>query len=279
MHNQQPDPNVSNVPNPMNTPSPLIPQGSLLEQQKAKGKSNLFIAVFTILTIHVVLFAGLLMQGCKREKTDAALQEPTNSLASDSNLFAPANLPAPPTTSYYTEPPSNPAPLATMADSQKPAPFIPPSEPANPAPPLVTPAPPAGPGKSYTVARNDSFYKIAKAHGVSVKAIAEANPDVDPRKLRAGQVITVPSAASPAPETGGLGTPDANGSVYYVKAGDTLTRIAKLHGTTVKALRSLNNLKSDRLHVGQKLKVPSGKTAASEPTSSSVPFHQNQSVV
>ena len=46
----------------MNTPNPLIPQGSL--QQQSKGKSNLRIAVLTIVAIHVVVLGGLLMQGC-----------------------------------------------------------------------------------------------------------------------------------------------------------------------------------------------------------------------
>jgi hypothetical protein len=45
-------------------------------------------------------------------------------------------------------------------------------------------------------------------------------------------------------------------SLYVVKSGDTLTRIAKVHGTTVKALKSANGLDGDRLVVGEKLKIP-----------------------
>jgi LysM repeat protein len=44
--------------------------------------------------------------------------------------------------------------------------------------------------------------------------------------------------------------------VYMVKSGDTLVRIAKAHGTTVNALKSANHLKSDRVFVGEKLKLP-----------------------
>ena len=44
--------------------------------------------------------------------------------------------------------------------------------------------------------------------------------------------------------------------VYSVKSGDTLTIIAKTKGTTVKSLRAANNLKSDSIRVGQKLKIP-----------------------
>ena len=45
-------------------------------------------------------------------------------------------------------------------------------------------------------------------------------------------------------------------AVYAVKAGDTLTRIAKAHGTTVKAIEAANGLASDHIAVGAKLKLP-----------------------
>jgi LysM repeat protein len=45
-------------------------------------------------------------------------------------------------------------------------------------------------------------------------------------------------------------------TIYVIKSGDTLTRIAKAHGTTVKALKTANNLSNDRIVVGSKLKIP-----------------------
>jgi LysM domain len=45
-------------------------------------------------------------------------------------------------------------------------------------------------------------------------------------------------------------------TLYVVKSGDTLSRIAKAHGTTIKALKSVNGLASDRIVVGAKLKIP-----------------------
>ncbi len=44
--------------------------------------------------------------------------------------------------------------------------------------------------------------------------------------------------------------------LYVVKSGDSLTRIAKAHGTTVKALKAANGLEKDRIVVGAKLKIP-----------------------
>lgn len=47
---------------------------------------------------------------------------------------------------------------------------------------------------------------------------------------------------------------------YTVKKGDTLSKIAKDHGTTVTMIKKLNKLRSDRIYVGQKLKL-SGVTS------------------
>jgi LysM repeat protein len=50
--------------------------------------------------------------------------------------------------------------------------------------------------------------------------------------------------------------------VYVVKAGDTVEKIAKMHGTSVEAIKSENNLKSQILRPGQQLRVSSQKTKA-----------------
>ncbi len=43
---------------------------------------------------------------------------------------------------------------------------------------------------------------------------------------------------------------------YRVKAGDSLDKIAQSYGTTVKALKDLNGLTTDRIKINQKLKLP-----------------------
>ena len=50
------------------------------------------------------------------------------------------------------------------------------------------------------------------------------------------------------------GTADANG-IYRVRRGDTLGAIARRNHTTVAKLKRLNGLKSDRLSIGQRLRV------------------------
>lgn len=43
---------------------------------------------------------------------------------------------------------------------------------------------------------------------------------------------------------------------YRVKSGDSLEKIALIHNTTVKAIKELNALTTDRIRIGQELKLP-----------------------
>jgi len=72
---------------------------------------------------------------------------------------------------------------------------------------------------------------------------------------RASAVQAVPQSP---PVSQGSSLADAGHSmtVYVVKSGDTLSRIAKAHGTTVKTIEAANGLESDRILVGAKLKIP-----------------------
>ena len=251
----------------MNTPNPLVPQGSLLEQQKSKGKSNLFIAVFMILAVHVVVFAGLLMQGCKPKKADVKPEElsflgsatnPTpasETLAPAPQLSAPRDL-APAAPPAETTHASAPPPASTDFGA-----------PVTPAPgvlPTETPILPPAATQEYKVEKGDSFYTIAKAHGISVGALAKANPDANSRRLQVGQVLVLPApeaAVSAVATPGGAeaAAPAADGTTYSVKAGDNLTKIARSFGTTVKAIQRANGIRTTQLKVGQKLKIPAGK--------------------
>lgn len=54
-------------------------------------------------------------------------------------------------------------------------------------------------------------------------------------------------------------------SPYTVRAGDTLTRIARNCGTTINALKTANKLKGDLIFVGQKLIIPGGAASTATP--------------
>jgi LysM repeat protein len=232
----------------MNTPNPLVPQGTL--ERQSKGKSTIRIAIFTIISIHAVFFAGLLMQGCRRDDGKAAQKSADIS----------TNLP-PLDTGYPTQdvaqvvPPPPPAPTSAVPNIvNEVTPNVPP--PAAPEP-LVE-------GKPYTIAKGDTLAKIAKANHVTLSALTKANPTLDPSKLKVGQKIQIPPASKAAAGDLGFAEPGKAGAtagaagLYTVKPGETLTRIAKQHGITAKSLRAANNLKTDRLVVGQHLKIPAG---------------------
>ncbi len=229
----------------MNTPNPLIPQGSL---DNKKSKSNFRIVVIGILAFHAVLIVGLLMQGCKPDET----KNDTKQGANQTRALPP--LPTPPPSE-----PTNPVVPLTNKESAT----VPPVPPANPEP---IPAAPAA-AKEYTIVKGDYFEKIAKANGVTIAAIEKANPGVDPKKLKLGQKIQIPAATPKVSAKAAVleAAPTEGSSVYEVKSGDTLTKIATANGTTVKALRLANDLKTDKLKVSQKLKLPAKTAAATTP--------------
>ena len=236
----------------MNNANPLIPQGSLLEQ-KAKSKPHLRIAIF-IVAVHVVFLGGLLIQGCKREDQTLTTTATNETALPPLDTLYPGGVPASPT--------------GAMADLGTMAPII---STSNAPTPLVVPPAPAPTTQEYVVVQGDSFYSIGKKFGVSASAISKANPGVDSTRLRIGQKLQIP-APTTAPASPGLDTAVASVTeTYTVKSGDTLSRIARAHGTTVTALKELNGLTLDQIKIGQKLKLPA-KPAPAEPASPVVPF-------
>ncbi len=123
-------------------------------------------------------------------------------------------------------------------------------------------------GTEYIVVKGDTLGKIAKTKfGVTLKALEDANPGVQPTKLKVGQKLTIPAGGSAAPAaTGGSASPDmtaSGGEIYVVKSRDSMTKIAKAHGVSLKALKAANpNVDPSHIKVGQKLKIPAKPEAA-----------------
>jgi LysM repeat protein len=84
---------------------------------------------------------------------------------------------------------------------------------------------------------------------------AEQRPEKSSHQAAPATLNVTRQSAAPAASDN---TPASSSikSIYVVKSGDTLIRIAKVHGTTVKALKTANNLSNDRIMVGAKLKIP-----------------------
>lgn len=140
----------------------------------------------------------------------------------------------------------------------------------------------AGAG-SYVVKKGDTLSKIAAAHGIGWKVLAQANKISDPSKIKVGQTLVIPSkgeAISGGHKVGsGKGAVKSSGKgakavvgkadvsaegIYVVKDKDTIPGIAKKLGVKRSELMAVNNLDdaaTRKLQVGQKLKVP-GKASA-----------------
>jgi LysM repeat protein len=245
----------------MNTPSPLIPQGAL---PTTRSRSHIRIAVFTILAVHLVLLFALLMAGCKKTSDQTAKTDLPADTGAPIPPFDPNSLP---------NTGSNPAPaiastgtvpaVATSTSTPLPPPIQTPRQDETKPPTPVASG--LSEGTEHTIIKGDSFYTLSKKYNVSQRAIANANSGVDPTRLKIGQKIKIPPAspASATPAGNGATVASAGGEkLYTVKSGDTLNRIAKSNGVTLKALRAENSLKTDQIKVGQKLKIPSKESNA-----------------
>jgi LysM repeat protein len=119
---------------------------------------------------------------------------------------------------------------------------------------------------TYTIQRGDTLYSIATRFGVTVQAIAAANNIVNPNLIYAGQVLVIPDGSSgggdapapapPSPPAPAPNPPPSSGT-YVVKPGDTLFRIAVLHGVTMAAIVQANGIANPNIiYAGQVLTIP-----------------------
>ncbi|MCL6573393.1 MAG: LysM peptidoglycan-binding domain-containing protein [Bacillus sp. (in: Bacteria)] len=147
-----------------------------------------------------------------------------------------------------------------------------------PKPTLTVPTPvtapttkaPVTPTKTseYTIKSGDSLSKIALQFKMTVAQLKTLN-NLSSDMIYAGSTLKVsgtttvkpPAATKPPVAKPPVPTPV---SEYQVKSGDTLGEIAGLYNISLQALKTNNNLTSDMIYVGQKLKV-SGK-AVTTPT-------------
>lgn len=106
--------------------------------------------------------------------------------------------------------------------------------------------------------------EFCKAVIAKEKALADApsaTPETvlaNPEKTSAKAPDTKQSAPAPAKaKPSNTSAPAATAKVYKVVSGDTLSKIASKHGTTVAALVKLNGIKDpNKINVGQAIKLP-----------------------
>jgi membrane-bound lytic murein transglycosylase D len=106
--------------------------------------------------------------------------------------------------------------------------------------------------RTHRVRTGETLSHIGRRYGVSVAALRSANGNVDPRRVRAGQTLRIPTASGTR-----VAQAQARASVRYhrVNRGENLTVIARRYGVTVRQIQSWNSLRTTRIQAGQRLRV------------------------
>jgi LysM repeat protein len=150
---------------------------------------------------------------------------------------------------------------------------------------LTTSVPAAAAERAVVLGRGDTLWGLAQAHGCTVEQLRAANDLDADASLRIGRKLVVPrcqgepAKASPArgkpkaahlpsvldepasdgparePETVREPVPEIERRVHVVAKGDTLSHIAKKHGTTAAELRAKNRLGDGHIRIGQTLVI------------------------
>ena len=192
-------------------------------------------------------------------------------------------------------PAAPPRMLGVPADITDVSPLLPPAVTAVPALvrqpieaiPEIEPLPEVsfGKGLTHTVTKGDSLWKIGQKYGVTVNEIAAFNGMDQNKSLHPKTVLRLPPGATLVPAQQSSAPPKAssksrlpsasmatltmtpkakkpipNNGTYTVQKGDSLWKISRLFGVSVKNLQTYNGLNSTSLAVGQPLSLrPSGQ--------------------
>lgn len=126
---------------------------------------------------------------------------------------------------------------------------------------LVAPLQAEGPG-THTVAWGETLYSIARLFKTDPQTLARMNNLPTNTWVYAGQILKVPTGSAPAPATANT-TPSG---YYTVRAGDTLTSIARQFGVDPITLADVNDIPDNGfVFVGWKLKIPGGAASSAIP--------------
>jgi len=144
--------------------------------------------------------------------------------------------------------------------------------------PTEVPADLAGVGEKpvYVVRIGDTPELLANVFQVDPQTFRQQHQLWYLHPLAAGKEISLPTPPAEAPDrrtvaslppqipsAAGRGAEEKkNGQDlrYTVRRGDSLERIARRYGTTVRALRAANSLRGTQINIGAVLRIPTGQT-------------------
>lgn len=127
--------------------------------------------------------------------------------------------------------------------------------------PYVAPVAPSANAEIYIVQPGDMLSKLAVRFDTTTKTLISMNNLSNPDKLFVGQELRVPSGSL---SSGGYSSAPAShssvkkGGEYTIQKGDTLSGIAVAAEVSLSDLRTLNNIKDDKIFEGKTIYIPSG---------------------
>jgi len=115
----------------------------------------------------------------------------------------------------------------------------------------------------HPIKKGETLSSIAKRYHLSVDAVMRANNLKKSQTIKVGQILKIPAAEPQTARTSQQSPRTSEGTKspkeHLVKKGQTLSVIAKIHNTSVKAITKANAIADPRqIRPGQKLIIPEG---------------------
>lgn len=119
--------------------------------------------------------------------------------------------------------------------------------------------------RPYTLRSGDTLESISKKRALTVEQLLGINPELDPKKLRDGQTILLPSEKLSSRDKEILDGIGAGYRVYPVREGETVSDIITKRKITMEEMQSLNpGVDFMALKANQVLKLPASKYTVRE---------------
>ncbi len=116
----------------------------------------------------------------------------------------------------------------------------------------------------HQVRQGETLSHLAKRYRTTVRAIVAANHIRRQSFIKVGQKLKIPSRGTATLYAKARETVDSGQSRpvrHRVKRGDSLWLLARRYNTNIKEIMRLNNLRTTRLHIGQRLVIRKGTEA------------------
>src|SRR4030066_455416 len=130
---------------------------------------------------------------------------------------------------------------------------------------------------NYVVKKGDTLSIIASKYRVSIKDLKSAN-NLKSNEIEIGMKLIIPDSQIPMRVV--RVSPNLNDiNNYVVKKGDTLSMIASKYRVSVRELKSVNDMRDDKVKVGMRLIIPNSNLSKNVESKTPVISDNNKYVV